>query len=155
MEHYTIIYVILFLVILGISYGCLGGKKEGLIATAVVSSIVSAVIASLGFSIYLAVSDEAWVTEEYDDRTEKIDSIKVEKGILTFYGPGKLGEKKVIKSKDKESKAVIYNKRRATDKDKFIGINISFDTEERFRSEIYLCESDYETWKAFKNNRKK
>ena len=74
---------------------------------------------------------------------------------MTFYGPRKLGEKKVIKSKEKESKAVIFDKQRITKKDKFVGIDVSYDLEERYRSEIYLSESDYEIWKAFNDNRKK
>jgi hypothetical protein len=155
MEYYTIIYAILFLVVLGISYGCLGGKKEGFLATTVVSSIATTVIVSLGMSIYLAISDEAWTVKEYKDRTEKIDSVKVKNNILTFYGPGKLRGIKVVKSKEKDSKAQIYNSRRSTGKDKITGIILSYDLEERVKSEIYLCEPDYETWKAFKGNRKK
>lgn len=154
MEYYTIIYAILFLVVLGISYGCLGGKKEGFLATTIVSSIATMVIVSLGMSIYLAVCDGAWTVEEYKNKTEKIDSVKVIDNVLTLYGPKKLGEIKVIKSGEKESKVQVYNKRRSTGKDKITGINISYDLEERVRSEIYLCESDYETWKAIKGNRK-
>ena len=154
-EYYTIIYAILFLVILGISYGCLGGKKEGFLATTIVSSIATMVIVSLGTSIYLAVCDGAWTVEEYKDKTEKIDSVKVKNNVLIFYGPGKLGEKKIVKSEGKDSKALIYSKRRSTEKDKITGVNFSYDLEERVRSEIYLCESDYETWKAFNGDRKK
>jgi hypothetical protein len=154
-ENYTIIYASLFLVVLGISYGCLGGKKEGILATATLSSIATAIISALGFSLYLAFCDSAWTVNEYKSNTEKIDSIKVKDGVLTFYGPRKLGEKKVIKSKEKESKAVIFDKQRITKKDKFVGIDVSYDLEERSRSEIYLSESYYEIWKAFNDNRKK
>lgn len=154
-EYYTIIYAILFLVVLGISYGCLGGKREGFLATTVVSSIATMVIVSLGMSIYLAVCDEAWTVEEYKDKTEKIDSVKVKNNVLIFYGSERLGEKSIVKSEKKDSKAQIYNKRRSTEKDKITGLNFSYDLEERVRSEIYLCESDYETWKAFNGNKKK
>lgn len=149
-------YIAVIVIFLVISYRCLGGRESSFLANLTLSVIVSAIISSLGISIWLSLDDNAWMTENYKQRTRDIDSVKVDKGILVLYGTG-IGKgtkgSEVYKSEGDKSYVEIWAEQKNAGESMLYG-DITLDTRTPQKRKIYLNKKDYEIWETSKSNSK-
>jgi len=138
-------YLIVTLIFLLILYIGLGGKKLSFLSSLALSIVISIIISSLGISTWLALSDNTRKVENYKKRTVELDSVKVEKGQISLYGPSvkKKGSKNEInKSSNNKSYVEIWAEQTNYGEAALYG-NIAVDTKTPDKRKIYLNEQDY------------
>lgn len=139
-------YFTVILIFLSILYIGLGGKKLSFLSSLILSIGISIIISSLGISIWLTLSDNTWKVENYKKKTIELDSVKVEKGRISLYGPSdvkKEGTKNEInKSGNNKSYVEIWAERTNYGKAALYG-NIAVDTKTPDKRKVYLNEQDY------------